>query len=52
MGSYILRRRVSRELYWAAHEDMEAGSMITTEGISDEIDASGHSVYPWYGGND
>ena len=25
-----------RELYWAAHEDMEAGSMITTEGISDE----------------
>ena len=25
-----------RELYWAAHDDMEAGSMITTEGISDQ----------------
>lgn len=25
-----------RELYWAAREDMEAGSMITTEDISDE----------------
>jgi arylsulfatase A-like enzyme len=24
-----------RELYWAAHADMEAGSMITTEDISD-----------------
>ncbi len=25
-----------RELYWAAHDDMEAGSMITTEDISDD----------------
>jgi arylsulfatase len=25
-----------RELYWAAHDDMEAGSMITTELISDD----------------